>query len=207
MTIIHEIIETGPLAVNCQLIGSDQSNEAILVDPGGDAEMLLQRLDSHGFKLTHVVNTHGHFDHVGGVYDLQQATGCEFMMHPEDSFLIEHAQEHAAFFGLPFGQLPTMNAPLYDGQILFFGEIKLEVIATPGHTPGGVCLKWDHHIATGDTLFAGSIGRTDLPGGNHQQLLQSIQQQLLPMANEIKCHPGHGPSTSIGDERQYNPYF
>ncbi|MBF0184275.1 MAG: MBL fold metallo-hydrolase [Magnetococcales bacterium] len=207
MNLIHEIIETGALQVNCQLLGSEESGEALLIDPGGDAHRLLQYLQRLGLRLTHILNTHGHFDHIGAVAELQQKTGCQFWIHEADHLLVEAAPVHAASWGLPFGQLPRIDRTLHDNEIVQIAGLSLQVIHTPGHTQGGVCLRWGNEMATGDTLFAGSVGRTDLPGGNTSRLLHSIRNRLLALDDSIVCHPGHGPSTTIGRERRSNPYL
>ncbi len=207
MTLIHDTIETGPLQVNCQILGNREGGEALLIDPGGDADVLLHTLARLKLRLTHIINTHGHFDHLGAVVELQQRSGCLFWIHEADRFLVESAPAHAASWGLPFGPVPRMDRTLHDGEVLQVAGVSLEVICTPGHTPGGVCLRWDQGIAVGDTLFAGSVGRTDLPGGSTSQLISSIQTRLLTLDNQLICYPGHGPSTTIGRERRGNPYI
>ncbi|MBF0584376.1 MAG: MBL fold metallo-hydrolase [Magnetococcales bacterium] len=207
MTPIHEIIETGALQVNCQLLGTREQGEAILIDPGGDAERLLKLLARLQLRLTHIINTHGHFDHIGAVAALQERTGALFWIHEADRFLVESAADHAGSWGLPFGAIPRIDRTIQDQEKLTVAGLQLEVIGTPGHTPGGVCLRWEEGIAVGDTLFAGSVGRTDLPGGNTGQLMASIRDRLLPLGDALVCHPGHGPSTTIGRERRTNPYI
>ena len=206
MTLIHEVMETGPLQVNCQLLGTQESGEAILIDPGGHCSQIMKRLDHLRLRLTHIINTHGHFDHIGGVAALQQESGCLFWMHEGDRPLVEQAKAHAASWGLSFGKQPRIDRTLHDKEILAVAGLNLEVIYTPGHTQGGVCLRWQTGMAVGDTLFAGSVGRTDLPGGNSAQLITSIKKRLFPLEDTVACYPGHGPPTTIGREKRSNPY-
>ncbi|MEO5363890.1 MAG: MBL fold metallo-hydrolase [Magnetococcus sp. DMHC-8] len=207
MTLIHETIETGTLQVNCQLLGDRETGEALLIDPGGDADQVWQRLARLNLRLTHIINTHGHFDHIGAVAELQQRSGALFWIHEGDWPLVASAAAHAASWGLPFGAVPRPDRTLHDREILTVAGLSLEVIHTPGHTRGGVCLRWEEGVAVGDTLFAGSVGRTDLPGGNTGQLLASIRNRLLVLDDRLTCHPGHGPATTIGRERRNNPYL
>ena len=206
LTLIHEVIETGPLQVNCQLLGSSESGEAILIDPGGHCSQIMKRLAQLRLRLTHIINTHGHFDHIGGVAELQQESGCLFWMQEEDRPLVEQAKAHAASWGLPFGNQPSIDRTLHDNEILEVAGLSLAVIYTPGHTQGGVCLRWQTGMAVGDTLFAGSVGRTDLPGGNSRQLIASIKNRLFSLEDNLTCYPGHGPPTTIGQEKRGNPY-
>ncbi|MBF0192475.1 MAG: MBL fold metallo-hydrolase [Magnetococcales bacterium] len=200
-------METGPLQVNCQLLGDPVSGEAVVVDPGGDAHKILDRLKQLRLKPTHIVCTHGHFDHIGGVAELKRLTGIPFWIHEADRFLVENSARHAATWGLPFGAVPTIERTILDGERLQIAGLTFEVIHTPGHTPGGVCLRCGDDLLVGDTLFAGSIGRTDLPGGDHEQLMHSIRTRLLTLGDGVKCHPGHGPSTTLGRERRSNPFL
>ncbi|MBF0357669.1 MAG: MBL fold metallo-hydrolase [Magnetococcales bacterium] len=207
MSVIHEIMATGPLEVNCQLLSGGGSGEAVLIDPGGDADLLLKRLEKLNLKLTHIINTHGHFDHIGGVAALKKATGCQFWLHKGDLPLVKNAAKHAGSWNLPFGPIPTVDKNFEDGDKLKVAGMVLEVVHTPGHTQGGVCLRWGNDIAVGDTLFAGSVGRTDLPGGDMEQLMDSIMNKLVPQGDGLECHPGHGPSTNLGHEKRTNPFL
>ncbi|MEG3638292.1 MBL fold metallo-hydrolase [Magnetococcus sp. PR-3] len=207
MTVIHEILETGPLQVNCHILAASEGEDALLIDPGGDAGEILRHLTRLGLKVAHIVNTHGHFDHIGAVHELKRASGCEFWLHPEDQFLVDNAPSHAARWGLPFGPAPEVDHNLEHGQSLELCGLKLEIIHTPGHTPGGCCIRWGDEVAVGDTLFAGGIGRTDLPGGDHGKLIKSIETRLMNLEDGVVCHPGHGPSTTVGQERMGNPFL
>ncbi len=204
---ILETLPTGPLQVNCYVLGCEATRKAVVIDPGGDADQILRLLQKHQLQLQMVINTHGHFDHIGGNLQLIEATGAELVLHAADSPLLERAAEHAAAFGLSATQSPAPQRQLQGGERLQVGELLLEVIHTPGHTPGGICLLVEGQLFVGDTLFAGSIGRTDLPGGDHQQLIKSIREGLLPLPETTVAHPGHGPATTIGREKLSNPFL
>ncbi len=204
---ILESLPTGPLQVNCYLIGCEVTRKAAVIDPGGDAEQILALLAKHQLELQMVINTHGHFDHVGGNKVLLDATDAELLLHEADSPLLSRAAEHASAFGLSAELSPPAQRLLQGGERLQLGELLIDVIHTPGHTPGGICLRIADQLFVGDTLFAGSIGRTDLPGGNHQQLIDSIHNQLLDLPENLVVHPGHGPATSIGREKLNNPFL
>ncbi len=204
---IFDTLPTGPLEVNCYIIGCEKTNKAAVIDPGGHAQEILEKLKNHNLTVVMIINTHGHFDHIGGNGDLLEVTGAELIIHRDDRPLLDRATEHAAVFGLRAEPSPEPTRQLDGGETLQLGELSLEIIHTPGHSPGGMCILVEDCLFVGDTLFAGSIGRTDLPGGNHQQLILNIKEKLLPLPEDTKVYPGHGPMTTIGEEKLYNPFL
>jgi hydroxyacylglutathione hydrolase len=204
-----ETIVVGPLGVNCLILGDKQSNEGVVIDPGADCEMILGAIARLGLKIKYLINTHGHFDHVGCNGPLLKETGAEFLIHEKDLGLLKMASRTAHKYGLVVEDSPAPNRYLADGMRLEFGRRSIEVLHTPGHTEGGCCLllRNEKLVVTGDTLFADSVGRTDLPGGSHEILMASIQEKLMPLEDDTLVWPGHGPSTTIGHERRLNPYI
>ena len=206
---LFETIVVGPLGVNCFILGDKQSKEGVVVDPGADCEMILESVARFGIKVKYVINTHGHFDHVGCNRQLKEQTGAELLIHQGDQALLSMASRSAQKYGLTVEDSPVPSRHLTDGMKLEFGRRCIEVLHTPGHTQGGCCLYLANEklLITGDTLFAESVGRTDLPGGDHQQLIASIKSKLMPLPDETIVWPGHGPSSTIGTERRRNPYI
>ena len=204
-----ETIVVGPLGVNCLILGDKQSNEGVVIDPGADCDMVLGAVARLGIKVKYLINTHGHFDHVGCNKPVQEATGAEFLIHEKDLALLMMASRSARNYGLSVEDSPQPARFLTDGMRLDFGRRSIEVLHTPGHTEGGCCLllRNENLVVTGDTLFADSVGRTDLPGGSHEVLMASIREKLMPLADETIVWPGHGPSSTIGRERRSNPYI
>lgn len=205
--IIFETLTVGPLAVNCYIIGSKKDNTAIVIDAGGDHEEILSILKKHNLTLQFLINTHAHFDHMGGVRPLQDLTGAKFLLHREDIPLLNYLNDQTDAFGLPSIPIPKVDRPLLDNEEILIGDEVLRVIHTPGHSPGSVCFLIDDAVFVGDTLFAGSIGRTDLYGGSYEKIINSIKTRLFTLKDHIIVYPGHGTFTTIGEERQHNPFF
>lgn len=205
---ILDVLQVGPLMVNCYIVGCQESREGVVIDAGGDAEKILARVGELGLTVRYLLNTHGHFDHVGGNRAVLSATGAEYLIHKWDVYFLSRAAESGRDFGVESEDSPEPDRFLEDGMVLEFGGHGLEVIHTPGHSPGGCCL-WsagEQVVFTGDTLFNGSIGRYDLPGGNPSMLAQSIRERLYALPDDTRVYPGHGTWTTIGHERLHNPH-
>jgi len=208
--LIHEVLPVGLLQCNCHVVGDPESREAIVIDPGEDAENILEVIRRHNLRVTHIVITHAHIDHVGGAARLKQATGAPVLMHPDDLWLLQNVEMQATMIGLPAPPAAALDQPLKDGEEIRWGTgLRAQVLHTPGHTPGSLCLHMPERkvLFAGDTLFAGSIGRTDLWGGSFDAILRSIGTQLLQLDDSTVVYPGHGPETSIGLERDRNPFL
>jgi glyoxylase-like metal-dependent hydrolase (beta-lactamase superfamily II) len=202
-----DTLVVGPLQENSYVVACEETKEAVIIDPGAEAERIYRVVTFHGFTLKCVMNTHGHIDHVGGVADIIEKTGVPFMMHKDDMFLIEGIEDDPLQIYLPVKAPPTPDKFLNDGDRISVGNLEFLVIHTPGHTPGGVCFLTGSTLFSGDTLFSNSVGRTDLPGGSHEQLLTSIRQKLLALDDSVRVYSGHGPATTIGSERRFNPFL
>lgn len=201
-----ETIIVGPIQVNCFILTCPVSNQSAIVDPGDDAEDILKTIRSASLDLKYILLTHGHFDHIGAVSTVKATTGAAVLMHKADEFLVESASVQARAFGLPAPNSFAVDHYVDDGDTISVGQLNASVITTPGHSPGGVCFKFDNDIFAGDTLFYGGIGRTDLPGGNYHQLIASIKNKLFTLPDDMRVFCGHGPSTTIGREKKYNPF-
>ena len=208
---LREQLALGPFQCNCNILACEKTKEAVVIDPGGEAEKIIRLLDERGYKTRYLLHTHAHLDHVGATEALQQKTGGTVCLHRGDLFLYENVAMQAALFGLPSFSVPEVQSFLEDRDALKFGEYKVEVLHTPGHTPGSLTFLVDNgseaELFTGDTLFMGSIGRTDLWGGDYNQILHSIKDKLMPLEDPTQVHPGHGPSTTMGKERARNPFL
>ncbi|ENY70309.1 metallo-beta-lactamase family protein [Aeromonas diversa CDC 2478-85] len=205
-----EVIPVTPFAQNCSLIWCDETHEAALIDPGGEPEKLKEALSRHGLTLRHIILTHGHLDHVGAAEALRRELGCLILgPHRDDAFWLEMLPKQSQMFGFPPTPAFAPDRWLAAGDQLTLGQQRLEVYHCPGHTPGHVVLlSRELQVAwVGDVLFAGSIGRTDFPKGDHATLIRSINETLLPLGDEVVFIPGHGPSSTLGRERVSNPYL
>ena len=204
---IIEKLEVGPIMANCFILGCEETKEAVVIDPGDDADRILMALAKLELKVKYLINTHGHFDHVGANKRMKEVTQAILAIHPEDAHMLQELGQSAAMFGLSAENSPEPDQLLNDGDTVSFGKITLKVIHTPGHSRGGICLHTEGHLFAGDTLFAGSIGRTDLPGGNYDTLIASIKDKLLSLDGDTVVYTGHGPETSIAREKQSNPFL
>lgn len=210
-SMILETFPVGMLACNCTILGDEETREAMVIDPGDDVERIHKRLTGHGLMLKQIVITHAHIDHVGGALKLKKLTGAPILLNESDLPLLEAMDKQAAWIGLRL-EPPEVAPPdgsLTDGQIVGLEHYPAQVLHTPGHTQGSVCLHFApiKLLVAGDTLFSGSIGRTDLPGGDFAQIIESIRGRLLRLPDETRVLPGHGKATTIGDERKCNPFL
>jgi hydroxyacylglutathione hydrolase len=206
---IHKIFPVGPLQCNCSVIGDEKTHEAMVIDPGDQIEGILEILTQEKLTLKQIVITHAHIDHVGGAMKLKAATGAPILMNQNDHALLKMLDVQAAWVGMrPPGDVQVDEA-IGQGRVLKIGEITSNVIHTPGHTEGSICIYFpvEKKLIAGDTLFAGSIGRTDLPGGSMEKIMRSLHTQVLALPDETEVMPGHGPTTTIGEERETNPFL
>ena len=205
---IQKALMVGLLEVNCYILGDEETKEAVVIDPGGDEDEILEVLNYHNFKLKYIIDTHGHFDHVDANQALKDATRAEIIIHELDAAMLKRDNE-AMFFTGKRMRPSEADILVKEGDVITFGPHKLNVLHTPGHTPGGISLVLENNplVYVGDTLFAGSIGRTDFPGGDYDALINGVREKLFALGDHYVVYPGHGPVTTIGHERKYNPFF
>jgi glyoxylase-like metal-dependent hydrolase (beta-lactamase superfamily II) len=206
---IHEILPVGALQCNCSILGDEASGEAIVVDPGDDIPRILAILQRHKLTVKQILITHAHIDHIAGAARLKRLTGAPILYNPRDLPLVKMMDIQAGWLGMATPEVPPPDDSLDQGRIVEIAGLSGEILHTPGHTQGSVCLYLPEKnlLLAGDTLFAGSVGRTDLPGGDGPTLIRSIQDQLLPLPDSTVVIPGHGPKTTIGEERESNPFL
>src|SRR5665213_1867654 len=206
---ILETFAVGPLQCNCTLLGDEEAGEAIVIDPGDEISRIHRRLLDLGLKLKQILITHAHIDHVGGALKLKRLTGAPILLNEDDLPLLKMMEMQAGWLGIAPPEVETPDASLADGMSVGLERFPAEVLHTPGHTPGSVCLHFAplKMVIAGDTLFAGSIGRTDLPGGNGKQIIESIETRLMALPDETAVIAGHGATTTISAERNLNPFL
>ena len=206
---IRETFPVGPLQCNCTLLGDERTREAVVIDPGDDIARILARLAHHSLSLRQILITHAHIDHIAGAQMLKQATGAPILYNHHDLQMVAIMDEQAEWLGVPTPAVLPPDANLAHGITVGVAGIAAQVLHTPGHTPGSVCLHLPEHalLFAGDTLFAGTVGRTDLPGGNAKMLIDSIHEHLLPLPGSTEVIPGHGRRTTILKERNTNPFL
>jgi hydroxyacylglutathione hydrolase len=205
----HKIFPVGPLQCNCSVIGDEQTHEAMVIDPGDQVDEILNILVQQNLKLTQIVVTHAHIDHIGGAMKLKAATGAPILMNQDDHALLKLLDVQAAWVGMQSPGPVQVDDAASNGRVLKIGSISANVIHTPGHTEGSICLYFpeEKRLIAGDTLFAGSIGRTDLPGGSFEKIMSSLQSRVMALPDDTDVIPGHGPATTIGQERETNPFL
>jgi len=206
--LIHEVLPVGMLGCNCSILGDPVTREAMVIDPGDDIEQIVEILNRHQLSVKMIVITHAHIDHIGGAAKLRALTGAPVYMNESDKFLAEHLSTQAAWLGMVTPANPGIDTPAHEGDILRAGSIEAHVLHTPGHTPGSISLylPTEQKLIAGDTLFRGSIGRTDLPGGDSGQIASSIRGKLYTLPDATIVYPGHGEPTDIATEKRSNPF-
>jgi glyoxylase-like metal-dependent hydrolase (beta-lactamase superfamily II) len=206
---IHEVLPVGMLQCNCSILGDETSHEAIVVDPGDDIPRIMALLAKHKLTVKQIVITHAHIDHIAGATRLKKLTGAPILYNPRDLPLVKMMDAQAAWLGMEAPEVAPPDDTLEDGRVVSIVGLTGNILHTPGHTQGSVCLHLpaQNVLLAGDTLFAGSVGRTDLPGGDGPMLIRSIQEKLLPLPDSTIVIPGHGPRTTIGHERESNPFL
>jgi len=205
--LIIKTLTVGPIMANCFIVGCENTKSAVVIDPGDEADKILMTLAESQLTVKYIINTHGHFDHVGANKKMKEVTGAEILIHAADADMLEQISMASQAFGISVENSPPADRTIGEGDQITFGDITLNVIHTPGHSPGGIALSADGVVFVGDSLFYGSIGRTDFPGGDYNTLISSIKNKLFPLGDEVVVYTGHGPETTIGQEKRMNPFL
>ena len=206
---ILESLTVGPFQENCYVVGDEGSGTGALVDPGDEAARIALAVEGTGLEIASIVVTHAHIDHVGAVATLADEYACPVLMHAEAEAMLAGLPTQAMMMGIRFGRVPAVDRRIEDGEVLEIGALRLRSLYTPGHAPGHLAfhIEGEGVVLCGDALFAGSVGRVDLPGGSMEVLMRSIEERLLTLPDDTAVYPGHGPATTIGEERAHNPFL
>ncbi|MBO8137373.1 MAG: MBL fold metallo-hydrolase [Desulfotomaculum sp.] len=204
---IIEVLPVGQLDANCYILACEETREAAIIDPGGDAGDILDLVKRLDVKPKYIICTHGHVDHIAAVGQVKESTSAQVLIHKDDADMLTNPEKNLSVFVGQNVSLEPADKLLSEGDVIKLGNLELEVISVPGHTRGGICIKVKDVVFTGDTLFAGSIGRSDFPGGNHSELVRGIKEKLLTLPGQTRVYPGHGPDTLIEQEERHNPFI
>ena len=203
---IIEKITVGPLSTNCYIVGDEEGGECFVIDPGAEAKRIVDSIKKLNMKVKNIIATHCHYDHISAISEVSTATGAEILIHIEDAGLLNDSKKNLSFWFDVEEEFEIKKRFIKDGDILKIGKLRGEVIHTPGHTPGSISIKMNKNIFTGDLIFAGSVGRTDLPGASQVKLFESIKKKILPLEDDVTILPGHGPETTLLKEKKENPF-
>ncbi len=204
---IIKTLVVGELETNCYILGDEETRQGMIIDPGGDSGLIEKAVQELGLGIKYIVLTHGHADHIGVLSELKKITRAQILIHQEDAEMLSEPEKNLSAFSYKLITAPKADKLLQDEDKIKIGEIELEVLHTPGHTPGSISLFTDRIIFSGDLIFCGSVGRTDLPGGSHKELLRSIEEKILVKEDDTVIYPGHGPATTVREERSNNPFL
>jgi len=205
--VILKMLVVGPIQANCFILGCERTSLAAVIDPGGDVDKILMALAKDKLRCVYIINTHGHFDHAGDNKRLKEVTGAQLIIHRADAPMILQQGASGAGWGMKVDNSPPPDRTVKEGDVITFGDISLKVLHTPGHSAGSISLATDKMVFVGDTLFAGSIGRTDFPGGDYDALIRNVREKIFTLGDDVVVYPGHGPKTTVGREKKTNPFF
>jgi len=204
---ILRTLAVGPFQTNCYILGCERTKEAAVIDPGGDADKILIALAKNSLRCIYIINTHGHFDHSTENRRLKEVTGAQLLIHRADAPMILRQGADVRKWGMNIDDSPPPDHYVEEGDMITFGDISLKVLHIPGHSPGAIALLTDKLVFVGDTLMAGSIGSTDFPGADYEDLIRYVKEKIFTLGDDVVVYPGHGPKTNVGRERRTNPFF